>query len=233
MKKYFFTGLVIILPLALTIIILAFILDLLTEPFVDLVKALFAYYKEFLGPLYDHPKLLLLVGRLTVLLLMCITIFILGILGRWFFFRYFHNKLNAILERIPIIRRIYRVTREITKSVFGENKKPFGKPVMIPFPHPQSIALGFETGGVPAGVPDEDMRSVFVPTSPHPISGFVLLTRSSDISTLPITPEEVLKFLVSCGTFHPGEKHVASTTDSGQDGTRKVDADRPGGKSSF
>ena len=230
MKKYFFTGLVIILPLALTVIILGFVLDLLTEPFVGLVKALFTQYKDFLGPLYAHPKLLLFDGRLNVLLLIVLTIFVLGIFGRWFFFRYFHNKLNGLLERIPIIRRVYRLTREITKSVFAADKKPFGKPVMIPFPHPQSVALGFETGGVPEGVPRENMRSVFVPTSPHPISGFVLITRSEDISTLPITPEEVLKFLVSCGTFHPGEKNVASPIDSRKDGTREIDADRPGGE---
>lgn len=230
MKKYFFTGLVIILPLALTVIILAFVLDLLTEPFVGFVKALFTQYKAFLGPLYSHPKLLLFVGRLTVLVLMLMTIFVLGVLGRWFFFRYFHNKLNTLLERIPIIRRVYRLTREITKSVFGENKKPFGKPVMIPFPHPQSIALGFETGDAPEGMPEANMRSVFVPTSPHPISGFVLLTRSRDISTLPITPEEVLKFLVSCGTFQPGEKNVASAVDPCKNGTGKIDANRPGSK---
>ncbi|MCP5508815.1 MAG: DUF502 domain-containing protein [Chlamydiales bacterium] len=216
MKKYFFTGLVLILPLTVTVILLVFVLDLLTEPFVGMVKDLFLTFKHQLGPLTKHPKLLLFIGRVTVLLLMLISIFFLGFLGRRFFFKYLHEKMNAILERIPIVRRVYRITREITKSVLSGDKKPFGKPVYIPFPHTRSVAIGFETGHVPKEAEMEgiELRSVFIPTAPHPISGFVLLTRKDDISPLDISAEEILKFLVSCGTYHFEEKNAPGHADS-------------------
>ena len=225
MKKYFFTGLVLILPLTVTVIVLVFVLDLLTEPFVGFVKDLFLTFSDQLGPLTKHPKLLLFIGRLTVLVLMLLTIFILGFLGRRFFFKYLHEKMNSILERIPIVRRVYRVTREITKSVLAGEKKPFGNPVYIPFPHARSVAIGFQTGPVPkeAEMEGVDLKSVFVPTAPHPISGFVLLTRTDDINPLDIRAEEILKFLVSCGTYHFEDKNAKSHADSGADKPAEID----------
>ncbi len=225
MKKYFFTGLVLILPLTVTIIILVFVLDLLTEPFVGFVKDLFLAFSDQLGPLTKHPKLLLFIGRVTVLLLMLLTIFILGFLGRRFFFKYLHEKMSSILERIPIVRRVYRITREITKSVLSGEKKPFSNPVYIPFPHSRSVAIGFETGPVPkkAEIEGIDLQSVFVPTAPHPISGFVLLTRKDDINPLDIRAEEILKFLVSCGTYHFEEKNAEGHVDSSADRSPKAD----------
>ena len=227
MKKYFLTGLVLILPLAVTILVLVFVLDLLTEPFVGLVKDLFLAFHEQLGPLTKHPKMLLFIGRVTVLILMLLTIFFLGFLGRRFFFKYLHGKMNALLERIPIVRRIYRITREITKSVFAEDKRPFGNPVYIPFPNMRSVAIGFQTGPVPKAAEMEgiELKSVFIPTAPHPISGFVLLTRNEDITKLDISAEEILKFLVSCGTYHFEENHVPSPTDQSSKQQPKANSD--------
>lgn len=215
MKKYFLTGLALILPLALTAIILIFVVDVLTEPFVGLVKALFTHFKDVLGPLYRHPKLLLFVGRLTVLVLMALTILILGFIGRRFFFAYIHNMVSAIFSRIPFVRRIYRLTKEVTKSVLATDKKPFSNPVITSFPNRKSMAMGFQTGVAPTAC-GSGLKSVFIPTAPHPISGFIVLTKDEDITPLDVSAEDVLKFLVSCGTIHPGEKRDTSVADSGE-----------------
>ncbi|MCB1117060.1 MAG: DUF502 domain-containing protein [Chlamydiia bacterium] len=215
MKKYFITGLALILPLTVTILVLMFLLDILTEPFVDIVKALFLHFKSFLGPMSKHPKVLLFVGRVCVLVLMIVSIFLLGFLARRFFFSWIHTTVTKILERIPFVRRIYRVTREITKSVLAGKNKPFSNPVMIPFPDGHSVAMGFKTGEAPA-VCGSDLKSVFIPTAPHPISGFVIISRDKDIIPLDISAEDVLKFLVSCGTVHPGEKHDSGSSDPRQ-----------------
>ncbi len=212
MKKYFITGLALILPLTVTVLILVFLIDILTEPFVDIVKALFFHFKSFLGPMAKHPKVLLFVGRVFVLVLMAITIFLLGFLARRFFFSWIHTIVTKILERIPFVRRIYRTTREVTKSIFAGKTRPFSNPVMIPFPDHQSVAMGFQTGSAPT-VCGNGLKSVFIPTAPHPISGFVVISRDQDITPLDISAEDVLKFLVSCGTVHPGEKRDPDSSD--------------------
>ncbi len=83
---------------------------------------------------------------------------------------------NKLFSKVPLVRSIYRVSRDLTKAVFTQDSKTFKETVVVPFPGHDTHALAFVTGPVPDAIrkviPDAEL-TVFVPTSPHPISGFL------------------------------------------------------------
>ncbi len=197
MKKYLLTGLAILLPFMLTIIVIVYLFDLFTEPFVGIIQSFF-----------PNEKISVFLSRIAVLVFLFFLIFILGFFARKFFFKALLNWSNALFSRIPIIKGIYKLTKDVTNAMFTEGQKTFKETVLIPFPSGDSHALGFVTGEIPAKLREvisETEVSVFVPTAPHPISGFLLLTPKKFLHPVDITTEETFKFLLSFGTFHPEE----------------------------
>lgn len=203
MKKYLFTGFITLLPLALTLLIINYVFNVLTEPFVGIVESIFLTYKEKFG-FIKHQTLILLVSRLIALIFLFLLILFLGVLGQ----KLFARLSDKLFLHIPIFKSIYRVVQDVTNAVFSQKEKTFKCTVLIPFPFPETHAIGFVTGSVPPKIKkvlsDLDV-AVFVPTSPHPISGFILLTPKKQALDVDITVEEGFKFLLSCGAFHPGE----------------------------
>jgi len=214
MKKYFWTGLVILLPISLTLFIIFYLFDLFTAPFYKLIETLVLKYEAThqLQLLY-HENLVIFLSRLIVLVLLVLLIFALGFLGQRYFFKQFLKFFNQIVLRIPFLGAIYRLTKDVTKAFFKADDKTFKQTVLVPFPTSDSKALGFITGNVPepfkALAPEVDL-SVFVPTAPHPISGFMLLVPKHLVSNLDISVEEGFKFLLSCGVIHPGQNPQSS-----------------------
>ncbi|MCB1082408.1 MAG: DUF502 domain-containing protein [Chlamydiia bacterium] len=206
MKRTFLTGLAILLPIAVTFFIVAFVVDFLTDPFVGLIEDFIT--KQETTELAAHKTLLLIVSRLIVLILFFVLVLILGFLGRKFFFSWLVNLTHRIMEKIPIIKTIYRITREISTNIFSEKKKNLFKgTVQVPFPHEKSKALGLLSGSPPGEVEQKKggLQTVFVPTSPHPISGFLMMYDEKEIAQTEIPTEDLFKFLLSCGAYHPGE----------------------------
>ncbi len=208
MKKYFFTGLAILLPLALTLWIFSYLVDLFTGPFLELVREPLQKYSENL-PFFPRKGGLILISRLIVLLGLLIFTFLLGMIGRWFLFRSLIQITQKILLKIPFIRVIYKVTKEIASAFFGGEKSgAFRYPVLIPFPSETSWCIGFVTGETLPEVKkkvSEDLMPVFIPTAPHPISGYIVLASEKEIKKVEMSAEEAIKLTVSCGVIMPGE----------------------------
>lgn len=202
MRKHLLTGLIILLPAALTLMVIVFLVDLFTEPFIDLVSPLV----ELIPYKMPHGFVLLL-SRLFSLLFLCLFILLLGMVTQLFLVKLLINWTNRVLFRIPFIKTVYKVSRDIFAALFSsDGKKAFKRPVMIPFPSKPNYCLGFEAGTVAeecqkkVAVP---LTAVFTPTAPHPISGFLFLVPTADIHSIDMTNEEVVKFLVSCGMIVP------------------------------
>jgi len=211
MKKTLLAGLAILLPIAITFFIIVFVVDFLTDPFVGIIEDLITNQEG--AELIGHKHLLLFISRMIVLVLFFFLILILGFFGRKFFFSWFinltHKLFNKIPNKIPIIKTIYRITKEISGNIFSENKKALFKgTVQVPFPHEKSKALGLLSGAPPEAVNQkkENLQAVFVPTSPHPISGFLMMYDEKEIQKTEIPTEDLFKFLLSCGMYHPGEE---------------------------
>lgn len=202
MKKQLLTGLVILLPVALTLMVIVFLFDLFTAPFVDLVGPLVEMI-----PYYLPHSFVLFLSRILSLIFLCIFILILGVITQLFIVKILINWGNQILFKIPLINTIYKVSRDIFAALLSsDGKKAFKRPVMIPFPNKLNYCLGFEAGEVAKECQQKvtvPLTAVFTPTAPHPISGFLFLVPQQDVHPVEMTNEEVVKFLVSCGMILP------------------------------
>ncbi len=213
MKKYFLTGLIILLPIAVTAIILVFLIDLFTAPFAGLVHKILIILGQNLTYLQKHQTLLTFISRLVVLGLIFFVILILGYLGSKIFKNFLQNIFDKLMLRIPIVKKIYKIVKDIVRTFFSSNKKTFESTVIVPFPSEKSYALGLQSGNAPrepllkakVDLEKHGYKSVFIPTSPHPISGFLVMMNENDIKKVDVTTEEAFKFLISAGLFKPGE----------------------------
>lgn len=208
MKKCFITGLVILLPLAVTIAIVVFIVNFLTKPFIGIVVS---FLKEFdilnKGFLFLSREQVVLYGS-KFLILICLFLFtlLLGMIARWFFFKALLNLSDKVLHRIPLINKVYKTTQEIIKTIFVTDKSSFKQVVMVPFPKDGTYVMGLvsrESPHVCSEKANAPMVSVLVPTTPNPTTGFLLMYKKEDLIHLDLKPEAAIKYIVSCGVITP------------------------------
>jgi uncharacterized membrane protein len=118
-----------------------------------------------------------------------------------------------MISKIPVVKTVYKLFRDIFSAFFStDGKKAFKHAVLIPFPERPNFCLGFQAGEVPEECQqkvDIPLVSVFAPTAPHPISGFLFLVDKKDVSHIHTSTEDAFKFLVSCGMIIPKEDHEA------------------------
>ncbi len=210
MKKYFFTGFIALLPIALTFVIASWLFNLFTAPLAGITEAVIIASEKNLGlSLANHETLVLFISRVVALILLLVLIFLLGICGQKFLINVFSKIPERLFGHIPIVGTVFRLSKDITKAVFSDSKKTFKETVLLPFPHHDALAIGFVTGDTPPAFNQKDIPhtdlAVFVPTAPHPMSGFVLLTPKKIAVPVDVSVEDAFKFLISCGVIHPGE----------------------------
>jgi uncharacterized membrane protein len=218
MKKYLMTGLVILMPVVLTGIIIAFLFHLLTDPFIHILGDLFRVV-ETIFHLKLSPQSALFISRLLIVIALFIFIVLLGVVARWFLIKNIFSLTNTLMTKIPIVNTIYKLIREIISALFAiDGKKAFHSPVLIPFPQEPTYSLGFHSGEVAKECQmkvNTPLISVFTPTSPHPISGFLFLCPEKEAHKIDMTNEEALKFLVSCGLVYKHEENVGVKSKDG------------------
>lgn len=201
------TGLVILLPFTLSLLIFIWLIEILTAPFMPIAKALLLYT----GFLHDKTALsTIFLSRILVILFLLTATFLVGFLARRLIIAYLISLSNRLFLRIPGFRTIYCFCQNITKAAFNTSAPPFKSSVLISFPHKDSLALGLVTGSIPEALKKhigELEIAVFVPTAPHPISGFILMTSKKCVCPVDMTTEEVFKFIISCGIIPP-EPHL-------------------------
>lgn len=204
MKKYFITGLVILLPLALTLAIIAFVFNFLTEPFVEVVQHVLAYFgllgRSFLF-LSSH-QIQVLVSKIIILVLLFFFTVLLGALGRWFIVHYLLKMWDYVLHRIPFVSTIYKTCQDVIKTMFTSKNKSFKQVVLVPFPSAETYSIGLVTNEELANFNQANrapLASVFVPTTPNPTSGFLMLYEEKDLVYLDMKVEDAFKYVISIG----------------------------------
>lgn len=212
MKKYFLTGLAILLPLAVTIAIVAFIVNFLTQPFIGLTSAFLRRFDIVnRGFFFLNPEKALLYGsQILILIGICLFTILLGIITRWFLFKALLNLSDRILHRIPLVNKVYKTTQEIIKTLFAADKNSFKQVVMAPFPKEGAYMLGLISRKSPSTcseAADSDLYSVLIPTTPNPTTGFLVMYKKEDLIFLDISPEDAIKYVVSCGVIIPPNRN--------------------------
>jgi len=210
MKKTFLAGLAILLPIAITLFVIFFFIELLTTPFIGIIEEIISSYGKEIA--VNHRYFLLFISHIVVLVLLFLFILLLGFLGRRMIFSWFISLTDRLFSKIPIIKTIYLITQDITKNIIDKKKTFFKARVLVPFPHNKTHALGFLSGEPPdeikkkAQIIEKDLQSVFIPTAPHPISGFLLMYANEEVKHLDLSTEDLFKILLSCGIFEAGEE---------------------------
>lgn len=216
MKKYFITGLAILLPLALTIAILSFIFNLLTAPFLGLVKTIFDRYSLFQkGFLFlGANQLENLVAQCLILLCLFTLTIGLGIIARWFFFNTIIKCAEVVVKKIPFVRTVYKTCKDVIQTIFTTKNNAFKQVVLVRFPTEGTYSLGLITCEEIPSLKEtfyHDLLTVFVPTTPNPTSGFLVLYKKEDLIFLDMKVEDAFKFIISCGLLTPS--FIPSTRD--------------------
>jgi uncharacterized membrane protein len=117
---------------------------------------------------------------------------------------------HGFLERIPVVSRLYQATRRIVGSVFGgEERRFFKEVVLFEYPSPGQWTLGFQTGNAPQALENriENGVTIFLPTSPNPVTGFLIIVPEERVIHLPVTVEEGFTFILSAGAVPPTGPH--------------------------
>lgn len=209
MKKYLLSGLALLLPLTLTILIILFILNLFTKPFAHGIE-------NWLNSLSSHPiterinpKLLHYIAEVIILIIIFIVITFVGYLARWFFMRFLLKVADKLLTKVPIVSTIYKTSRDIIKVIFSPEANSFKQVVMAPFPSKGKYCVGLVAGRPPLScqkITEDKLVTVLLPTAPHPISGYLLMFKEKDLKYLDMSIEDAVKFTISCGIIHPEDK---------------------------
>lgn len=195
LKRYFITGLLIWVPLVITLWVLTTVISTMDVflPRVLTSEALFGRY---------IPGYAVAVVGLSVLLT--------GVLAHNIIGRSLVDVWEKLLGRIPLVRSIYQSVKQVSDTVLAPNGQAFRKAVLVQYPRAGSWTIGFLTG-VPGGDAAlhlvGDYVSLYVPTTPNPTSGFFLMVPKNDIVELHMSVDAALKYIVSMGVVAPVSAH--------------------------
>lgn len=202
-RRYLLAGLVVWLPILVTIMVIRFIVDLL-----DGTLALIpdAYQPEHL--LGHH------IPGFGVLLSL-VLLFTTGIIATNFFGQRLVSWGESILSRIPLVRSIYNAVKQVINAVLSTNSEAFRKVMLIEYPRKGIWSIAFQTGALNQQINDkaqQELISLFVPTTPNPTSGFLMMLPKQDAIELDMSIDEALKFIISLGVMQSPTSDASLTT---------------------
>jgi uncharacterized membrane protein len=208
-RRYFITGLLIWVPIGITLWVLGLVVTTL-----DLSLSLLPAHWQPIALFGRHlPGL----GALLTLLIILLT----GVLTRNFLGQKLVTLWEGLLARIPIVRTIYSSVKQVSDTLLSPQGNAFRKALLVEYPREGSWTIGFMTGTPaeevrrrvsPAQAVGEDagagaeMVSIYVPTTPNPTSGFFLMMRREDTLELDMSVDEALKYIVSMGVVSPSSR---------------------------
>ncbi len=202
MKKYLIAGLLVWLPLAITVWVLQAVLGLLDGVFSWFLNAGKAVLPAAAEPAIDMLLKIPGLGVIVMLFGLLLTgVFATNIVGQWWL-----RQGSRVLSKIPIVKSIYSSVKQVSDTLFSSSGNAFREAVLVQYPRAGSWTIAFVTGR-PGGetalhLPGEYL-SVYVPTTPNPTSGFFLMVPRADVVVLQMSVDEALKYVISMGVVAP------------------------------
>lgn len=193
-RKYFVTGLLVLIPLSITAWLLMLVVDTMDKTLLLLPQswrpdALVGFHIPGSG----------------VILTLCV-ILLTGLLVRNYIGTYLHAMWEQLLRRIPIVNSLYFSVKQVSDTLFSPSGNAFRQAVLVQYPREGLWTIAFLTGS-PGGdtrlhLPG-DYVSIYVPTTPNPTSGFFLMMRRSEVIELNMSVDDALKYIISMGVVAP------------------------------
>lgn len=195
LRRYFVSGLLVWLPIWVTLLVIKFLVDILSNSLL------------LLPPKYQPDVLLgFHIPGIGVIITVLVILFT-GIFAA----NYIGGRLvamgDAIMGRIPLVRSIYTGVKQVTQTLFTPGGQSFRKVLLVEFPCAGVWSIAFQTGTVGKEIEglieQEAMVSYFIPTTPNPTSGFLMMAPKSKVIELDMTVDQALKFVISLGVVQP------------------------------
>ncbi|MDX1900568.1 MAG: DUF502 domain-containing protein [Gammaproteobacteria bacterium] len=194
-RRYFISGLLVWLPVVVTVFVIRFLVDLLDSTLMLLPRnfrpdALLGVHIPGIGVV------------LTVVVIVTTGLVVANILGKklvelW----------DGLIGRIPLVRVVYNAVKQVSVTLFAPGGKSFRKVLLVEFPRAGMWSIAFQTGDstpeVDRAVGENDMVSIFIPATPNPTSGFLMMMPRKDIIELDMTVDQALKYVISLGVIQP------------------------------
>ena len=194
MKKYLITGLLVLVPLFITVWVLSSIIGIMDQSL-------------FLLPESWRPKALIghevagIGAVLTVLIILST-----GVIATNFFGKQLINLWEAMLARVPVVKSIYASVKQVSDTLFSDSGNAFRHAVLVQFPRQGAWTIAFITGKPGGDIVNHlqgEWVSVYVPTTPNPTGGYFLMMLRSDVIELDMSVDEALKYIISMGVVAP------------------------------
>jgi len=194
LRKYFVTGLLIWVPLAITAWVLSLIVRTMDQSLLLLPRAL--QPEQLLGIYIPGVGVLL-----TLAIVLATGVVTANIIGQKMV-RFW----ESVLSRIPVVKSIYYSVKQVSDTLFSGSGEAFRKVLLVRYPHPEAWAVAFQTGTPTSDVQqhtDGEVVSVFIPTAPSPVNGFFFFVKKTDTIELDMSVDDALKYIVSMGVVAP------------------------------
>ena len=194
MKRYFITGLLVLVPLFITVWVISSLIGMMDNSLLLLPVAWRP--KAQLG--LDIPG----IGALLTLLI----VFTTGLIATNIFGKQLISLWERMLGHVPIVKSIYSSVKQVSDTLFSDSGNAFRKALLVQFPHEGSWTIAFQTGEPGGDVANHltgNYVSVYVPTTPNPTGGYFLMMKKSDTIELAMSVDEALKYIISMGVVAP------------------------------
>lgn len=193
-KKYLLSGLLVWLPIWITLLIINFIMEIMDKT-LGLIPV--QYQPDHLIG-FHIPGLGLI---FTVVLLFLTGLIVKNIFGRWLI-----HSWDKFIARIPLVRSIYSATKKVAETMLTSKGQSFRKVLLVEYPRKGMWSIAFQTGNGFDEIEEkigEPLISLFIPTTPNPTSGFLMVAPKKEVIELNMTIDEALKFIISLGVIQP------------------------------
>lgn len=200
-RANFFAGLAIVLPGAISVVLVVWLFGVVsqyTNALLIFLPASWTHVTKPNGDLGDLYWYWSAVAFVLTIVLICLV----GRYARNYFGRKAIQMVDHGMMQVPLLNKIYGTIKQVNES-FSSNKSSFKQVVLVNFPHARSRSLAFVTGEQKSLGP-EKLISVFIPTTPNPTSGFLMLVPESEVIKLDISVADGIKFIISLGAISPG-----------------------------
>jgi len=201
-QQYFITGLLVWLPMGITVWILMWLVGMLDGIFLAVLGAADAVIP---GVHLIAEKLRNVPGLGVILV--AVVIFSTGVFMANMFGQWWVRQWDTLMNRIPVVRSIYTSVKQVADTLFSGSGHAFSKALLVQYPRQGSWTIAFLTGkpgGEVAAHLHDDFVSVYVPTTPDPTSGFFLMMPRADVIELKMSVDDALKYVISMGVVVPG-----------------------------
>jgi uncharacterized membrane protein len=208
LRASFLTGLVVVLPVGLTIYLIWTVIGWIDGWILPLIPAAYqpeAWLQYWFGPEANYP-----VRGVGVVVFLVFTIFV-GWLAKGFIGRSVLRSGERLVDRMPVVRSVYGGIKQIAETFFAQAESKFDKACLVEFPRKGIWAIGFVAtrakGEIKSNIPVEgEIWTVFVATTPNPTSGFLVYVPAKDLIWLDMSLEDAAKLIISAGLVYPNPK---------------------------